>query len=169
LGSRSTILSDRLALSALNSACALLHFALPERDPHPILYAETASLFDMLAGGNSWLPQYIRWELLLLDELGFGLDLSSCAVTGATTDLAFVSPKSGRAVARTAAGEWADRLLPLPPCLTGEPVTSGQDFAAAFATTGHFLQGLAASLGHHPLPAARGRFIAAVARVFRDT
>jgi DNA repair protein RecO (recombination protein O) len=103
LKSRAHLLSDRLALAGLLSACALLHAALPEREPHPALWQRTLGLMDAL-GQAGWPAAYLRWELSLLEEIGFGLDLSACAVTGATAGLAYVSPKSGRAVTAQAAG-----------------------------------------------------------------
>ncbi len=168
LGSRASILSDRLALAGLNAICALLHLALPERDPHPVLWAKTVALLDMLtdpATPPTWPPAYLRWELDLLEELGFGLDLTSCAVTGSREDLAYVSPRTGRAVSRQAAGEWAARLLPLPPSMLGQGPASPSEMAQGLALTGHFLnRGLQAVLFDKPLPAARGHLIALLAR-----
>lgn len=126
LRARSGVLSDRLALAGLNSVCALLHFVLPEREPHPQLYRSSVALLDDLGVTADWVTAYLRWEAFLLEEMGYGLDLSACAVTGSREDLAYVSPRSGRAVARGAAGEWADRLLPLPPCLLGQGARPGQ-------------------------------------------
>ena len=163
LASRAAILSDRLALAGLNAICALLHLALPERDPHPALWVRTMALLDLLITGD-WPPAYLRWELDLLDELGFGLDLTSCAVTGSREDLAFVSPRSGRAVSRQAAGEWEARLLPLPPGLLGQGPLAGRDLQQGLALTGHFLnRGLQAVLHDKPLPEARARLIAMLA------
>lgn len=162
---RSGVMADRLALSALNSACALLHFALPEREPHPGLYRSSMTLLDALGEGGDWMPVYLRWEALLLEDLGYGLDLSACAVTGSREDLAYVSPKSGRAVARGAAGQWADRLLPLPACLMGQGPATLADVRAGLTTTGWFLEHrLAPDLGTRPLPEARRRFVALLAR-----
>ncbi len=162
--SRAAILSDRLALAGLNAVCALLHLALPERDPHPALWVKTVALLDNLTSGT-WPPAYLRWEMDLLEELGFGLDLTACAVTGSREDLAFVSPRSGRAVSRGAAGDWAPRLLPLPPSLLGQGPTSGRDMAQGLALTGHFLnRGLQAVLFDRPLPEARGRLVAMLAK-----
>ena len=166
LRSRAAILSDRLALAGLNSVCALLHTTLPEREPHPGLYAGTMTLLDGLGDGTDWMLRYLHWELMLLEDLGYGLDLSSCAVTGSRDDLAYVSPKSGRAVARDAAGEWADRLLPLPQCLLGQGPAGPAEISAALHTTGHFLEHrLFPDLGHRPMPDARRRFAAMIARL----
>jgi len=100
-------------LAALTAATALVEAALPERAPHPELYRTLADLLDAL-DGPGWAESYVRWELSLLADLGFGLDLSSCAATGANDGLAYVSPKSGRAVSLSAGEPWGDRLLPLP-------------------------------------------------------
>ncbi len=165
LRSRAGVLSDRLALAALNAVCALLHATLPEREPHTDLYASTIRLLDVLGAGPDWVLSYLRWELTLLEELGYGLDLASCAVTGSREDLAYVSPKTGRAVAREAAGDWADRLLPLPPCLLGQGPAEPSELAAGLRTTGHFLEHrLFPDLGTRPIPEARRRFVAMITR-----
>ncbi|CUK16408.1 DNA repair protein RecO [Ruegeria denitrificans] len=152
--------SGRTALAGLNAVVALLSFCLPEREPHPSIYKQTEQLMDLLGQDEIWPLAYLRWELALLEELGFGLDLSVCAVTGAREGLVYVSPKSGRAVSAGGAGEWADKLLPLPPCLRGEGAAPDAEIAAGLQTTGYFLEHrLASSLGHHPLPEARVRFV----------
>jgi len=117
LRSRAHVMADRLALAGLASVCALLQATLPERAPHPGLWEATLPVLDGL-GAEGWASAYLRWEVRLLEELGYGLDLSACAVTGATEGLAYVSPKTGRAVTREGAGDWADRLFPLPEGLT---------------------------------------------------
>lgn len=152
-------MSGRLPLAGVAAVCALLRFVLPEREGHPALYAQTGPLLDLLGQDDLWPLAYLRWEVLLLRELGFGLDLDSCAVSGAREDLAYISPKSGRAVSRAAAGEWAARLLPLSPALTGAS-TEDDDIRSALRVTGHFLtHQIAPSLGDHPLPAARQRLM----------
>lgn len=164
LQSRAHLLSDRLALSGLMSICGLLRLALPEREPHPALWAITRALLDAL-GQTGWTSTYLRWELRLLEELGFGLDLGSCAVTGATEGLAFVSPKTGRAVTKAGAGEWADRLLPLPPGLEGDAKMTPAAVAAGLNLTGFFLdRGLRPVLQDRPLPEARARLIDILSR-----
>ncbi len=152
--------SGRLALAGLNAVVALLAFCLPEREPHPVIYKQTEQLMDLLGQDDVWPLAYLRWELAMLEELGFGLDLTACAVTGAVEDLIYVSPKSGRAVSEKGAGEWADKLLPLPPCLRGEGAAPDPEIAEALRTTGYFLEHrVAPSLGHRPLPEARARFV----------
>ena len=131
-------MASRLGLAGLSAVAEVLHRVLPERDPHPRLFKATVSLLDHLGEPDIWPLLYLRWEVLLLEELGFGLDLSTCAVNGRANDLAFVSPKTGRAVSRGAAGEWADRLLPLVPCLRGEDGTLAE-VAEALGVTGFFL------------------------------
>ena len=165
LRSRSGVLGDRLTLSGLNAICALLKFALPEREAHPELYHKSITLLDLLEATDAWPLAYLRWELSLLEEMGFGLDLSKCAVTGSRDDLIYVSPKSGRAVSRAGAGDWADRLLPLPECLLGQGPVTDEEILDGLTTTGHFLTtGLAQSQGHTPLPPARKRLIDRLSR-----
>ncbi|MCP5086970.1 MAG: DNA repair protein RecO [Rhodobacteraceae bacterium] len=166
LHSRSAVLADRQALAALGSVCALVCFAFPERMNLPDLYERTLVLVGDLATGRDWLQSYALWELAVLQDLGYGLDLSSCAATGRTQDLIYVSPKTGRAVSREGGADWADRLLPLPVFLrVGEGMTDMDDICAALKTTGFFLEnGLAKALGNRPLPAARERFVAMLRR-----
>ena len=165
LKSRAAVLESPLALAGLTAACAMLHISLPERDPHPLLYARTLSLMDAMAGGTDWVGDYLRWEMLLLDEIGFGLDLSRCAVTGQRDDLAFVSPRTGRAVSRNAAGDWAPKLLPLPQALMGQGPATPAEVAQALAITGHFLaRELASDMRPSPLPESRNRLLARLAR-----
>lgn len=135
------LLDDPPALAAVGAACGLLEVGLAEREPHPRLYAALLSLLDRLAAGaEDWPVSYVKFELLLLEELGFGLDLGACAITGAQEDLAFVSPKSGRAVSRGAAGAWAPRLLPLPAFLVEDVPATPADVLAGLRLSGHFLE-----------------------------
>ncbi len=165
LHSRAAILADRLGLAGLNAVCALLHVALPERQPHPVLWKMTMALLDAMAADKAWTADYLRWELLLLDELGFGLDLTTCAVTGARDDLAYVSPKTGRAVSRAGAGDWAARLLPLPQVMLGQGPALGTELVQGLALTGHFLnRGLEPVLNGRALPEARARLLDLLAR-----
>lgn len=154
------VMGNRLALAGLNAVTALLSFCLPEREAQPPLYHRTEQLLDLLGQDAVWPLAYLRWEIALLEDMGFGLDLSACAVTGSTTDLRYVSPKTGRAVSEIGAGAWVDRLLPLPPVMLGEGGASDTEIVQALSTTGHFLiSHLAPDLGHHPIPDARARFV----------
>ncbi|MEO0371929.1 MAG: DNA repair protein RecO [Pseudomonadota bacterium] len=154
-------LGDRLSLSGLNAVVSLLLFCLPEREVHGRLYDKTRSLLDLLGQPEIWPLAFLRWELALLDDLGFGLDLSACAVLGQGGDaLIYVSPKTGRAVSKAGAGEWADKLLPLPPSLLEKGDGEDADVLEALGVTGYFLMHrVAPELGHKPLPDARARFI----------
>ncbi len=154
-------MGDRLSLAGLNAVTALLVFCLPEREAHPRLYGRTEQLLDLLGQNEVWPLAYLKWEMTLLEDLGFGLDLSTCAVLGArANDLSYISPRTGRAVSRAGAGDWADRLLPLPACLLGAGPAGDAEVAAALRVTGHFLRHhLAPALGERPLPVARQRFL----------
>jgi len=158
-------MSDRLTLAGLNAVTALLSFCLPEREAHPQLYARTEALLDLLGQDDVWPLAYLQWEMRLLEEMGFGLDLSACAVTGTNETLDYVSPRTGRAVSAQGAGEWANRLLPLPDVLLGKGDATDAEIAQGLVTTGHFLSAhLARSLGDRPLPEARARFVEAFNR-----
>ena len=160
-----TLMGDRKALAGLNALTALLSFALPEREAHAALYHRTLAVLDMMGESEFWPLAYVRWELFLLEELGFGLDLGRCAVTDRSDNLVFVSPKSGRAVSRVGAGEWASKMLPLSPALIGEGEGSPEDIRDALTVTGHFLQNwVATSLGNKALPEARARLVELLAR-----
>ena len=133
-GRAADLIVDRTRLYTSQLLCELLRL-LPERDPHDRLLGMALNILDSAPDGAA----IARFELTLLDELGFGLDLTSCAATGTTEDLTHVSPKSGRAVSRAAAQPYLDRLLPLAACLTRRGNASPDDIAAAFKLTGHFL------------------------------
>ena len=149
-------LDDPLALSMLRAACAVTDGALPEREPHPRVFDGLLHLLAHLPRGIAMLAEQVRWELTLLADLGYGLDLTRCAVTGATEHLAFVSPRSGRAVSEAAAGMWRERLLTLPPfLLNGTDAVGPADLRDGLRLTGHFLARDAFGLRHHPLPQAR--------------
>lgn len=158
-------MGDRLALAGMNTVLALLAFVLPEREAHPALYAQSQNLLDLLDQPDLWPLAYLRWETALLDDLGYGLDLTQCAVTGGTDDLIYISPKSGRAVSASGAGDWADRLLPMPEAFRTDGATGNADIVAALGTTGYFLEHkLAAGQIGKPLPPARARFIDLLSR-----
>jgi DNA repair protein RecO (recombination protein O) len=154
------LLEDATRLAALSSACGLVEALLPERDPHPRVYAALLTWLERLAGDADWPIDYVRLELLLLADLGFGLELEACAVTGETTDLAFVSPRTGRAVSRRAAGDLAGRLLPLPGFLVGEPDSDPTAVLAGLRLSGHFLRRFVFEPADRMLPASRERLLA---------
>jgi DNA repair protein RecO (recombination protein O) len=168
------LLDDALRLAALAAATALIDAALPEREPHARLFDSLDSLVDRLCAAepvSPWPAHYVRFELDLLSDLGFGLDLSRCAATGREDDLAYVSPKTGRAVSAAAAEPYRDRLLPLPGFLTSrggaEAAITGDVILAGLRLTAYFLEQHA--FAHQPtpgsgrLPAARDR----LARLFQ--
>jgi len=156
-----TIMVDRAALAALNAISALLVQFLPEREPNENIYTATLDLVDALGDENPYWPMlYAHWELTLLEVLGFGLDLNSCASTGTTEDLAYVSPRSGRAVCRSAGGPFADRMLPLPPFLIERVRPTIGDVREALRTTGFFLEKwVCPAFDVAELPRARNRLI----------
>jgi DNA repair protein RecO (recombination protein O) len=153
-------MEEPAALAALSSMAALARL-LPERDPHPQLFEVTLFVLGFLEEREVWPALVARWELALLEELGFGLDLSRCAATGATGELTHVSPKSGRAVSAAAAEPYKQRLLPLPAFLRGgQAQVTAEDVAAAFALTGHFLDARVLRPRELRLPEARDRLLA---------
>jgi DNA repair protein RecO (recombination protein O) len=133
-------LGPAAGLHGLNWLCALLRL-LPEREPHPALYEAASVLARHLDAPDVARALMARFELAILTELGFGLDLSACAATGATQELIYVSPKSGRAVSRAAGAPWAERLFALPAFLRdGEGAPADAEVAAALRLTGFFLE-----------------------------
>ena len=141
--SRAHLFSEPLAAAGIDWACALTATALPEHQPYPRLYEALDGLLAAIEAAPSargWCAALVRYELLILSELGFGLDLSECAATGVREDLAFVSPRSGRAVSAGAAGEYRDRLLGLPSFLLGgQAAPDWEDIGDGLRLTGHFL------------------------------
>jgi DNA repair protein RecO (recombination protein O) len=150
------LFDDALALAGLSSAAAVAAGALPEREPHPGAFAAFEALTGVFAAPDIWPAVYIRFEAGLLEELGFGLDLSRCAATGSADDLVYVSPKTGRAVSCAAGEPYRDRLLPLPPFMLSSQGGLGEgDIAQGLALTGHFLQQWVFNPINKPLPPAR--------------
>ena len=136
-----TIMTSREALACLNTVSALLVQFLPEREPNQTMFGATRDLVEALGAADpSWPVRYAFWELTLLEALGFGLDLSSCASTGTREDLAYVSPRSGRAVCRSAGGPFADRMLPLPEFLIYRGPALIGDVRQALRLTGYFFE-----------------------------
>lgn len=156
-------MDDPAALTALMSMCALAH-TLPERDPHPNLYEVTLFVLGFLDDISVWPALYVRWELVLLHELGVGLDLTKCAATGATTDLVYVSPKTGRAVSLEAGEPYKDRLLVLPSFLRGKTGNGVQaaDVIAGLDLTAHFLRANVFASHGQDLPEPRLRLRGAI-------
>jgi DNA repair protein RecO (recombination protein O) len=174
--SRSTaagVLDDALALAVLRAACAMTETALPERHPYGRVYETLAELLEaMAAEAGGLVARYVRWELTLLAEIGYGLDLTACAATGSNDNLAYVSPKTGRAVSLSAGEPYRDRLLALPPFLAGAAppgrlVPMG-DLMAGLRLTGYFLDRHVQSQGGKP-PAPRRQLEALVAAPRRTT
>lgn len=149
-------MDDPLQLAVLGACCAVASGALPEREAHPRAFHGLMRLIAGLSEPGPMLAEVVRWETALLADLGYGLNLSACAVTGATEGLAYVSPRTGRAVTAEAAGVWRERLLALPGFLLN-PAEDGSpaDWVAGLRLTGHFLARDAFGVRHKPLPPAR--------------
>ena len=140
--SRAPLLAEPLPAAAIEWATALTATALPEAQPYPRLYSALDALLAAIEAAPSasgWGTALVRYELLLLAELGFGLDLESCAVNGSTKDLVAVSPRSGRAVSAAEAEPYAGKLLPLPRFVREGGQASWSDIAQGLDLTGHFL------------------------------
>nr|WP_294547936.1 DNA repair protein RecO [uncultured Rhodopila sp.] len=148
-------MQEALPLAMLTSACAVAEGALSERVPQPRIFGGLLGLIPRMPLGEPLLTDLVQWEMIVLGDLGYGLDLSACAVTGQSGDLVYVSPKTGRAVSREAAGEWAARLLPLPPFLLGTNPADRAQWRDGLRLTGHFLARDAFGSQHRPLPRAR--------------
>ena len=150
------LFDDPLALMGLSAAAATASAALPEREPHPGVFWGLEALIAALAATQDWPAVYVRFEAGLLQDLGFGLDLSRCAATGATDDLIYVSPRTGRAVSRAAGEPYKDKLLSLPPFLLGTQAgLAPGDVDAGLTLTGHFLEQFVFGPLNRPLPPAR--------------
>lgn len=151
----STVMDDRLLLAMLTSSCAVAEGALVEREPQPVVFDGLLHLLARLPKGRDMMADLVRWEMSLLTALGYGLDVSSCAVTGETEGLIGVSPRTGRAVSRSAAGVWRDRLLALPDFLRADREGDMTQYAQGLRLTGHFLARDAFGHHHRPLPQPR--------------
>ena len=154
------LFDDPLALAGLSAAAAVAQGALHEREPHPGAYLALEALCEALVHREIWPAVFVRFELGLLEDLGFGLDLRQCAVTGSLDNLKWVSPKSGRAVCIEAGIPYADRLLPLPPfLLAAQNRLEPDDIANGFRLSGHFLELYIFHPLNKPLPTARDRLL----------
>lgn len=154
------IWSDRTALSGMTSVCSLVNLLLPEREAYAVLHDITINLVDSINSGEEWLLDYALWEKRLIADIGFGLELDRCAVTGTTGGLVYVSPRSGRAVSSAGAGDWAERLLPLPQCYLTGRLASNAEILDCLQTSGHFIGRALESVSTKlQPPAARDRFV----------
>lgn len=152
----SALFDDPLALTGLAAAAAVAQGALPEREPHPGAFLAFEALMGAFVLPDVWPAVFVRFEAGLLEDLGFGLDLSRCAVTGVMDDLVWVSPRTGRAVSRDAGAPYADKLLTLPPFLLGAQAgLRDGDVGAGLDLTGHFLEQFVFHPLDKPLPPAR--------------
>ncbi|MGN7438306.1 MAG: DNA repair protein RecO [Alcanivorax sp.] len=163
------IMHDPLKLAALQAACALCDQALPEREGHEGLYDGFLALLDILEG-DVWEEGYVMWEIALLKELGFSLDLTRCAGGGDDSDLAYVSPKTGRAVSQAVAEPYKDKLLPLPAFLRhGVRQGSDNDIIDGLGLTRYFFEHWVFAHHNRGLPEARHRLDLRFDEVFART
>ena len=154
------IINNSLKIDLLMSISTLISVFLADRQVNSTLFIETLNFINYLNNkGKYWLSNYIKWELILLSELGFGLDLKVCAVTGLKDDLSYVSPKSGRAVSKKGAGKWKNKLFLLPNFITkdNENTEDKNELINAIKITTFFLNRYGASIGLK-LPDVRDRF-----------
>ncbi len=171
------ILDEKLKLQALSSLCSLLEKILPERQKYEEVYNATIAFIDLLLldnefKSNNWIEGYVKWEIGILSSIGFSLNLSECAVTGAKKNLYFVSPKTGKAVSKEGAGKFAPKLLNLPHFLGGVK-SIGLDFndemVAGLKITSYFFENkLLISINNEKknyLPNARDRFIGMIEKL----
>ena len=155
-----SIINNSLKLDALNTMCSMLNMFLAERQVNSKLYQETIKIIEHLNNNDmTWVSRYIQWELLLLSELGYGLDISKCAVTGEIKNLKYISPKTGRAVSKLGAGKWAKKLLILPKFLQkfNNNTVDNDELNYGIKLTTYFLNRYVASVGLK-LPESRDRF-----------
>ena len=168
-------LDDPVKLAGLSSCCAILDVGLPEREANLAVWQATTALIDIICLADNledWLGFYIKWEINVLTQLGFALNLDSCAVSGLTDALVYVSPRSGRAVHKDYAGDYADRLLRLPGFLCADATVAAASPAAladGLALTGHFISRRVFSLIHKDLPQARLRLAHLVSKRYNIT
>jgi DNA repair protein RecO (recombination protein O) len=161
------ILDDPDRLAGLTAAASIVAAALPEREPHPDIFASFHGLVQALDSAIEWPARYVGWERDLLAALGFGLDLGLCAATGSTTDLTYVSPRTGRAVSSAAGLPYHEKLLPLPGFLWRDAPADRGQIALGLALTGHFLTHQVFVPQGRTLPAARVRLAERLSRAGR--
>jgi DNA repair protein RecO (recombination protein O) len=164
----SDMFEERAALVGLNALAAIAAAVLPEREPHEAAYEGADALLEMIAAHDfaDWAPLFVRWEIGLLNELGFGLDLARCAATGTADDLIYVSPRTGRAVSREAGEPYRGRLLDLPSFLLGRQAgeAGAADLLAGLQLTAHFLEQWVLTPHDRTMPDARIRLTDLAAR-----
>ncbi|HXJ00654.1 MAG TPA: DNA repair protein RecO [Micropepsaceae bacterium] len=157
----SDMFEHRAALCGLNALSAVAGAVLPEREPHEAAYEGADALLETIAAHDfaDWAPLFVHWEIGLLNELGFGLDLARCAATGLADDLIYVSPRTGRAVSREGGEPYRDRLLALPAFLLGRQAgeASPGDLLAGLTLTAHFLEQWVLTPHAKTMPEARVR------------
>ena len=162
------VMNGRLLLAGRLSSATLINRFFPAGQVYKNFYKSSENLFDLLQFPDIWLLAYFKWELEFLETLGFGLDLKTCAVTGSTEDLMFISPKTGRAVSQAAAGEWSSRLLPFPVAANGD-ANSLEDILEGLRISQFFLEKkVLATFGMEHLPTARARFISSLERKIKN-
>ena len=164
----SDIFERRAALCGLNALSAVAAAVLPEREPHEAAYDGADALLETIAAHDfaDWAPLFVHWEIGLLNELGFGLDLARCAATGVADDLIYVSPRTGRAVSREAGEPYRDRLLALPSFLLGRQAGEAgtSDLLSGLQLTAHFLDQWVLMPHEKPMPEARQKLTDLAAR-----
>ncbi len=162
------VMNDRLLLAGMLSSATLINRFFPTGQVYKEFYESSENLFDLLQFPDIWTLGYFKWELEFLETLGFGLDLEKCAVTGSTQDLKFISPKSGRAVSKAAAGDWSSKLLPFPIAASGQ-VNSLEDILDGLKVSQFFLEKkVLIAFGMEHLPPARSRFISSLERKIKN-
>jgi DNA repair protein RecO (recombination protein O) len=159
-------MADAAALAGLSTITTMTRL-LPEREPHASLYEVMLFVLSFLDDVSVWPALYARWELALLEALGFGLDLQTCASTGTRENLIYVSPRSGNAVSAEAGEPYKDRLLRLPRFLRGTGASgtvTQQDVREALQLSGHFLEARVLAPAGQAMPEVRGRMIELIGR-----
>ncbi len=156
---RAQVIEDPAKLAAVEACCVLVDSCVGERDTHPQICAALISLIRRIGNRDDWLADVPRFEILLLTQLGYGLELQTCALGGPADDLGFVSPKTGRAVSREIAEPYRARLLPLPRYLVSSEVPDDEQILDAFRLSGHFLRRRLFDPADRLLPMARDRLI----------
>jgi len=162
------VMNDGLLLAGMLSSATLINRFFPTGQVYKEFYESSENLFDLLQFPDIWILGYFKWELEFLETLGFGLDLKKCAVTGSTEGLKFISPKSGRAVSKSAAGDWSSKLLPFPIAASGQ-VNSLEDILDGLKVSQFFLEKkVLTAFGMEHLPSARSRFISSLERKVKN-